>query len=70
MSNGRLTNSVKFNELLYVSGTTEDDVFCELEELNFREGWTNGKTYAYTNSKKPFLLEGSQENAIYPKFVP
>lgn len=70
MKDGKLTNSVKFNELMYDPTITEADVFCDLEELNFRDGWTNGKAYAYSNPNKSFLLEGSLDNAVYPKFVP
>jgi uncharacterized surface protein with fasciclin (FAS1) repeats len=70
MHNGRVTNSVKFNDMLTTPGATEDDVFCNLEELGFRNGWTNGKSYAYTNSKKNFIFEGSLDNAIYGSFVP
>lgn len=70
MHDGKLTNSVKFNELMYDPNLTEDDVFCDLEPLEFRNGWTNGKAYAYSNPKKSFLLEGTLDNAVYPKFVP
>jgi len=70
MHNGRITNNVKFNDMLTTPGSTEDDVFCDLEELSFRDGWTNGKSYAYTNSKKNFIFEGSLDNAIYGSFVP
>ena len=70
MLDGKLTNSVKFNELMYDPNITEADVFCDLEELTFRDGWTNGKAYAYSNPKKSYLLEGTLDNAVYPKFVP
>lgn len=70
MHNGRLTNSVKFNEFLYTAGITDDDIYCDITELSFRDGWNNGKCYSYTNSKKSFLLEGSLDNSVYPKFVP
>ncbi|MDP4278543.1 MAG: fasciclin domain-containing protein, partial [Bacteroidota bacterium] len=70
MHDGKITNSIKFDELLYTSDLTEDDVFCDLDELSFRTGWTNGKCYAYHNTKKSFLFEGSLDNANYAKFVP
>jgi uncharacterized surface protein with fasciclin (FAS1) repeats len=68
--NGKITNSFKFNEMLYTSGITEDDVFCDLEELTFRDGWSNGKCYSYSNKNKSFLFEGTLDNAAYSKFVP
>ncbi len=70
MKDGKLTNSVKFNELLYDQNLTEADVFCDLEEMEFRNGWTNGKAYAYSHPNKSYLLEGTLDNSIYPKFVP
>jgi len=70
MHNGRVTNSVKFNDMLTIPGSTEDDVFCELEPLEFRNGWTNGKSYAYKNTKKNFIFEGSLDNAVYGSFIP
>jgi len=69
MKDGKITNSVKFTELLYNPALTEDQLFCNLQELSFRDGWTNGKCYAYQNDV-PYLFEGSMENAIYSKFVP
>jgi len=69
MKDGKITNSVKFTELLYNPALTEDQLFCSLQELSFRDGWTNGKCYAYQNDV-PYLFEGSMENAIYSKFVP
>ncbi|MDD2617546.1 MAG: hypothetical protein PHT87_01965, partial [Bacteroidales bacterium] len=70
MKDGKITNSIKFSELLYNPALTEDQIFCDLQELSFRDGWTNGKTYAYQNEAAPYLFEGSMENAIYSKFVP
>jgi len=70
MHDGNITNNVKFNELLYTTGITEEDIFCDLEELEFRDGWTNGKCYAYHNNKSSFLFEGTLDNAIYAEFVP
>lgn len=70
MHNGRVTNSIKFNDMLTTPGSTEEDVFCDLEELEFRNGWTNGKSYAYTNTKKNFIFEGSLDNAVYGSFIP
>jgi hypothetical protein len=70
MKDGKITNSVKYNELLYISGITEEDVFSELSELTFRDGWTNGRCYEYDNASNPYVFEGSQNNAIYGSFVP
>jgi hypothetical protein len=70
MKDGKITNSVKHNQLLYVPGIVESDVYSDLTELNFRDGWTNGKCYSYENTTKPFMFEGSQANAIYGSFIP
>ncbi len=70
MKDGKITNSIKYTELLYNPALTEEQVFCDLQELSFRDGWTNGKCYAYQNDAAPYLFEGSMENAIYSKFVP
>jgi len=70
MQDGEITNSIKHNELLYVPGITENDVYSQISELTFRDGWTNGKCYAYENTTKPCLFEGSQANAIYGSFIP
>lgn len=70
MKDGKITNSIKYTELLYNPALTEDQLFCDLEELSFRDGWTNGKCYAYSNEAAPYLLEGSMDNAIYSKFIP
>lgn len=69
MKDGKITNCIKHNELLYIPGLKEDDVYSEIEELTFRDGWTNGKAYAYDNQAH-YIMEGSQDNAIYPSFVP
>ena len=69
VNDGKITNCIKHNELLYDSNLKEEDVYSELTELIFRDGWTNGKCYAYDNTV-PYVLEGSNENAIYAKFVP
>lgn len=70
MKDGKITNSIKFSELLYNPALTEDQIFCDLQQLSFRDGWTNGKSYTYQNDVLPYLFEGSMENAIYSKFVP
>lgn len=70
MKDGKITNCVKHNELLFMPGITEDQVYCSLTELNFRDGWTNGKCYSYSNATNPFVFEGSQANAIYGKYIP
>jgi uncharacterized surface protein with fasciclin (FAS1) repeats len=70
MKDGRITNCVKHNELLYVPGIKEEDVYSDVSELTFRDGWTNGKCYSYQNNTKPYMMEGSQANAIYGSFIP
>lgn len=69
MKDGKITNSIKYNELLY-SNMTEDSVFCNIERLEFRGGdWSNGICYTYDNDKLNYVLEGSSENARYSEFV-
>lgn len=69
MKDGKITNCIKHNELLYSPGIKEEDVYSNIQELDFRDGWTNGKCYSYDNNI-PYLLEGSQDNAAYASFVP
>jgi len=69
VKDGKLTNCIKFNELLYNNSITEESIFSELTELTFRNGWTNGKCYSYDNTL-PYILEGNNANAINPKFIP
>ncbi len=66
VNNGRITNSVKYNQLLYVSNITKDDVYSDFQELTFGEGWTNGKCYSYS----PGLFEGTNDNSMYKEFQP
>lgn len=68
LKDGKITNSIKFTELLKykTNKTTEEQVFCDFQELTFRDGWTNGKCYTYSD----LLFEGSMANAIYGKFIP
>ncbi len=70
MNNGKITNSIKHNELLYMDGITEDEVYSDITELTFRDGWTNGKCYEYDNETTPTIFEGDQSNAIYGEFIP
>lgn len=70
MKDGKITNSIKHNELLYIPDIKEEDVYSDLSELTFRDGWTNGKCYSYENTSTPYLFEGSQDNAIYGSFIP
>lgn len=70
LKDGRITNSVKFNELLYIPDATEDKVFSDINELTFRNGWSNGKCYSYENTAYPTVFEGSNANALYNSFIP
>lgn len=69
MKDGKITNCIKYNEML-IPGTQEADVFSSINELTFRDGWTNGKCYSYENENKPYVFEGTQANAIYGSFIP
>lgn len=70
MRDGKVTNCIKHNELLYIPNITEEDVYSDISELTFRDGWTNGKSYEYNNTTQPYVFEGDQSNAIYGSFVP
>jgi hypothetical protein len=70
VKDGKITNSIKHNELLYMPGITEDNVYADVTELTFRDGWSNGKCYTYRNAASAFLFEGTSANALYPKFIP
>ncbi|MBN2165414.1 MAG: fasciclin domain-containing protein [Marinilabiliaceae bacterium] len=70
MKDGKITNCIKHNELLYIPGIQEDDIYSEISELTFRDGWTNGKCYSYSNPTNPYIFEGDQSNAIYNSFIP
>lgn len=70
VKNGRITNSILHNRLLKYAAntTTEDDVFSEVELLDYRgdvNGWTNGHAYSYKN----VLFEGNFDNVIPSTFV-
>lgn len=70
VKDGKLTNSIKHNELLRyaANNTSESDVFATVEALDYRgdvNGWTNGHTYSY----KDMLFEGSFNNIAQPNLT-
>jgi len=64
LKNGKITNSVKYNELISGIGSTEKSVFSDFTELTYGNGWSNGKVYSYDS----LLFEGTLDNAIYSQF--
>ena len=74
VKDGRVTNSLKYSTLIRYSGNMEiekDDVYTDFRELTFRgDRWTNGHCYEYDTQNRTFLLEGSNDNALYSKFIP
>jgi uncharacterized surface protein with fasciclin (FAS1) repeats len=74
VKNGKITNSYKYNSLIHYAGNmdvTADSIYAPLRELTFRgSAWSNGHCYEYDADAQKFLLEGSNDNAIYAKFVP
>lgn len=74
VKDGKITNSLKYNRLIRYAGNMDivkDSVYTDFEELLFRgQPWSNGHCYEYDTQKGRFLLEGTNENAIYAKFVP
>ena len=74
VKDGRITNSLKYSSLIRYAGNMEiekDDVYTDFRELTFRgDHWTNGRCYEYDAENGKFLLEGSNENALYAKFIP
>lgn len=70
IKDGKITNSIKHNELIKYSGnvTTEDDVFTSFEPLAYKgdvDGWLNGHCYTYDD----LLFEGSYDNINDSKLV-
>jgi uncharacterized surface protein with fasciclin (FAS1) repeats len=70
VKNGKITNSIKHNELLKYAdnATTESDVFVSFAPLAYRgnvDGWNNGHCYTYDKT----LFEGSFDNVNNSKFV-
>lgn len=70
IKDGKLTNSIKHNELLkYAENTTtEDDVWAPFELLGYRgnpDGWTNGHTYQYDN----LIFHGNYTSSRFNKFM-
>jgi hypothetical protein len=74
VKNGRITNSYKYNNLIQYDGNrdvTFDEIYAPLKELTFRGGaWSNGHCYEYDADDQKALLPGSNDDAIYAKFVP
>ena len=74
VKDGRITNSLKYSTLIRYAGNMEiekDDVYTDFSELTFRgDHWTNGRCYEYDTENGKFLLEGSNDNALYAKFIP
>lgn len=74
VKNGKITNSFKYNSLIEYAGNMDVEptsVYADLRELTFRgQPWSNGHCYEYDTENQTFLLEGSNENAIYANFVP
>jgi hypothetical protein len=74
VKNGRITNSYKYNSLIHYAGNmdvTVDSIYAPLRELTFRGGsWSNGHCYEYDADDQRQLMQGSNDNAIYAKFVP
>ncbi|MBO7468026.1 MAG: hypothetical protein J6T94_10140 [Bacteroidaceae bacterium] len=74
VKDGRITNSLKYSTLIRYAGNMEvekEDVYTDFHELTFRgDRWTNGHCYEYDTQRGTFLLEGSNENALYAKFIP
>ena len=74
VKDGKITNCFKYNNLIEYDGHTninKDSVYTTLEELQFRNAsWSNGHCYAYDTQDGKFLLEGSNENAVYANFIP
>lgn len=64
----QITNSYKYNERIYPSRSSEDDVFFDTHELTYKGGeWSNGKSYAYDK----YLFVGNPKDARiqYPNFA-
>lgn len=69
VKDGRVTNCIKFNDLLkHAENTvTENDVFCEIHPLAYRgdvDGWSNGRCYELDG-----FFEGTYDNVANPNFV-
>lgn len=74
VKDGKITNCFKYNNLIEYSGHTgmqKDSVYTDVQELLFRgASWSNGHCYEYDTKNGTFLLEGSNENAVYANFIP
>lgn len=70
IKDGKLTNSIKHNELLkYAENTTTaDDVWASFELLGYRgdpDGWSNGHAYQYDN----LVFHGNYDASRYKDFL-
>lgn len=74
VKDGKITNSFKYNSLIQYAGNmdvTKENVYTDVQELTFRgAAWSNGHCYEYDTQNQTFLLEGTNDNAIYANFVP
>lgn len=70
VKDGRITTSIRHNELLKYEGntTTEDDVFSRFEPLAYRgdvNGWSNGNAYSYEKN----FFEGNYDQVTNSRFI-
>lgn len=70
LKNGRITNSIKHNELIKYTGNIvgEDSVYTTFEPLSYKgdpNGWNNGNAYKYDR----LLFEGNYSNVNDSRFV-
>lgn len=70
VKDGRITTSIRHNELLKYDGntTTEDDVFSRFEPLAYRgdvNGWSNGNAYSYEKN----FFEGNYDQVTNSRFI-
>lgn len=63
---GKVTNSIRFNERIYPGANhTDNDLFSNLVELKFDDHeWNNGKVYSYDNN----LMLGNYDRSNYKTF--
>lgn len=71
LKDGKITNSIKFLELLkYATNEkTEDDIFASFEPLAYKgdvDGWNNGHVYTYDSL---FFFEGNYDNVNNNLFI-
>lgn len=70
VKDGRITNSIKFNDMLKTAENTytEENIFCDFTALEYRDegpdGWMNGRCYEIDG-----FFEGSYDNSANIQFV-